>query len=233
MKVASNDKLIERNKKIGRYTSVGSLVILGLGMYLSFQTTNTNAILLSLVALILGFLLSQVGIFYGNRFGRSPRPDEQLTASLKGLEEKYTLYHYSTSIPHLLVGPAGVWALLPFPQGGTITYDEKKNRWKQKGGNTYLKIFAQESMGRPDLDSKTMSNDNQKLVDQVLQGEQTPRAQAVLVFTNPKAQVDAANAPIPTITVDKLKDFFRKQAKENPYPLEVIRKLQDSLPKPE
>ena len=53
---------------------------------------------------------------------------------------------------HLLVGPVGVWVLMPRHQAGRITYDENKNRWRQKGGNFYLKIFAQENLGRPDLE---------------------------------------------------------------------------------
>ena len=77
------------------------------GLYLSFQTTNQLMVTLSFVALLLGFLLSQVGIFFGNRWGRRPGPDELLSAALKGLEDKYTLYHYSTPVYHLLVGSFG------------------------------------------------------------------------------------------------------------------------------
>ena len=37
MKVVTNTKLIKRNAKIGQYTSVGALVILGIGLYISFK----------------------------------------------------------------------------------------------------------------------------------------------------------------------------------------------------
>ncbi len=37
MKVVTNTKLIKRNAKIGQYTSIGALVILGVGLYISFK----------------------------------------------------------------------------------------------------------------------------------------------------------------------------------------------------
>ena len=130
MKIVSNNKLIRRNKKVGNYTTIGSLVILGLGLYLSFANPqDPNLFTYSLVCLLVGFLLSQVGIFFGNRWGRSPRPDELLNSSLKGLDDKYTLYHYITRVSHLLIGPAGIWVLFPYQQQGMITYNPQKMRW--------------------------------------------------------------------------------------------------------
>ena len=55
--------------------------------------------------------------------------------------------------PHLLLGPSGIWVLLPRHQTGKIIY--QKGRFKQKGGGIlqgYLRMFAQEGMGRPDLE---------------------------------------------------------------------------------
>ena len=38
MKIIKNEKLIERNGKIGQWVSLGALAVLGLGMYLILQT---------------------------------------------------------------------------------------------------------------------------------------------------------------------------------------------------
>jgi hypothetical protein len=230
MKVVTNQKLIERNKKIGQYTSIASLVILLGGLIFSFQTT-TYAIAIAFGALLLGFILSQVGIYFGTRWGKSPRPDEVLTASLKGLEEKYTLYHYLSSVSHLLIGPAGIWVLIPYPVKGIITYDETKERWKHKGGSLYLKIFAQEGMGRPDMDIENEISEATNYIQKVAEGQPVLPIQAALVFTNEKITVDAANAPTPTLAVGKLKDFIRKKAKEEPASMEIIKNLQSILPK--
>ena len=230
MKIVSNENLIAKNKKIGQYTSIASLIILGIGLFASFNVQYINW---SFIALILGFILSQVGIYFSNRWGRSPRPDEKLTQALKGIGDKYTLYHYTTKIPHLLVGPAGIWALLPYAQGGTILYDTKKERFKQKGGNFYLKIFAQESLGHPEVDANSTQKDAVAYLNSKVGELDLPNVEPLLVFTNPKAQIECENAPITALSVDKLKDFIRKRAKEQPISLDLAQIIQKSLPQEE
>jgi hypothetical protein len=146
MDIITNDRLIQRNARIGQVTSIVGLLVLAGGMFISF--TRAELFLFSLIALVIGFGLSQVGIYFGNRWGRRPRPDEVLDTALKGLDGRYSIYHYSSPTAHLLIGPAGIWVLLPRNQAGEITYDETKKRWRQKGGSIYLKIFAQENLGR-------------------------------------------------------------------------------------
>lgn len=228
MKIYTNHTIIKRNKKIGQVTTIASLVVLGLGLVLSFQT-NSNLFLWSMAALIIGFLLSQIGIYYGNRWGRTPRPDEKINAALKGLDDKYCLYHYKLSVPHLLIGPAGIWIIVPFSQAGLITYEEKNDRWKQKGGNWYLKIFAQEGLGRPDLEVRGLIDTFQKLLSERF-GELELSVQAAMVFYNPKVSVEAPDAPIPTMELEKLKDFLRKKSKEKSITPETLQILEDDLP---
>jgi hypothetical protein len=219
MKIYTNEKLINRNRRIGQITTVASLAVLGLGLFLSFQG-STQLITYSFLALIFGFILSQVGIYMGNRFGRRPRLDEKLDAALKGLDDKYSLLHYVTPVSHLLLGPAGIWVLLPYPQGGTITY--QKNRWRQKGGNFYLKIFAQEGLGRPDLEVSTNTTDLQRYLEKSSPDTEFPPIQSVLVFTNEKVAIDVEETPTPTLPIKKLKDFLRKASKETPASMDKI-----------
>jgi hypothetical protein len=228
MKIVSNEKLIKRNNRLGTYLTFGSLAILGLGLYFSFA--DTKYFQFSLIALLAGFILSQVGIYMGNRYGRKPRPDQSISAALKGLEDKYTLYHYMTPISHLLVGPAGIWVLLPYFQTGTISFDEKRKRWRQKGGNLYLKLFGQENLGRPDLEVTASSTDLKRFLAKTLPDTTQPDIQVALVFTNEKTKVDAENAPTPTLHIDKLKDFVRRQAKKSQTTPETINAIQATLP---
>ncbi|HZU87518.1 MAG TPA: hypothetical protein VFF78_08550, partial [Anaerolineaceae bacterium] len=111
MKIITNHKTIKRSRKIGQYTTLGSLGILVVGFITSINP-DPSLFIWALLALMVGFLLSQIGIYYGNRFGRTPRYDERINQSLKGLDEKYSIYHYMTPVPHLLVGPAGIWVLV-------------------------------------------------------------------------------------------------------------------------
>ena len=227
MRKITNEKLIKRNRVVGQVLTIASLVILALSLYLSFQASS-QYISYSFLGLILGFILSQVGIYFTNRWGRHPRPDEIIDDSLKGLDDKYSLYHYVTPVSHLLLGPAGVWVIFPYNQGGTITFE--KNRWRQKGGNFYLKLFAQEGLGRPDLEINSGTSDLKKYIDSHLPDEEIPPINAVLVFTNSKAKIEVEGSPHPTITSKKLKEYIRKSAKEVPASMETIMTIKDIFP---
>jgi hypothetical protein len=231
MKIISNQKLIARNKVIGQVTTLASLVILGGGLYFSFQQNIDNggtASIISLTALLVGFALSQVGIYFGNKWGKSPRPDEVISNSLKGLDDKYSLYHYNTPVSHLLVGPAGIWTLIPYSLGGKITYDNGK--WRQKGGSFYMKLFGQESLGRPDLEAISEINRLKKYFKDFSQVD-LPDPEAVLVFSNEKAIIEADKAPIAALPAKKVKEYIRKQVKESKLTNEKLAILEELLPK--
>jgi len=227
MEIYTNERLIKRNARIGQITSITGLAILAGGMIISF--TRPELFSISLVALLIGFGLSQIGIYFGNRWGRRPRPDELLDRALKGLDGRYSIYHYTTPTSHLLVGPAGVWVLMPRHQAGTITYDENKNRWRQQGGNLYLKIFAQENLGRPDLEVGSEIHAIASFLEERLGEEKVPEVSAALVMTNEKCVVDADNAPAPTLEEKKLKDFIKKTAKSKPISLDLVKEIQTAF----
>jgi hypothetical protein len=229
MEIITNDKLIRRNARIGQIASIGGLLVLAGGMFVSF--TRQDLFFLSMISLLFGFVLSQVGIYYGNRWGRRPRPDELLSQALKGLDGRYNLYHYTTPTAHLLVGPAGVWVLMPRHQAGTITFDAAKNRWRQRGGNVYLKVFAQESLGRPDMEIGPELNNMQRFLSDHLQDGEAPDVQAALIFTNEKTEVEADDAPVAALQARKLKDFIRKTAKSKPISQGVLDEIKEILPK--
>ncbi|MGC1378048.1 MAG: NERD domain-containing protein, partial [Anaerolineales bacterium] len=223
MNVFTNEKTIRRKGKIGNYASLAGTGLLLFTAYFIFRLgdpqfakDNPNYSWLMLLIMIVGFALVQAGTHYMNRFGRSPRPDEALTATLKGLTKDYTLYHYLTPVNHLLVGPAGVWVIECYYQRGQISY--KGGRWQQKGGGffvAYMKIFGQEGLGRPDLDVKADTESLSDALKKVL-GDDTPPINVALVFTNNQAEVAADNAPNPTLKLKDLKDYLRKYAKTNP-----------------
>jgi hypothetical protein len=226
MEVFTNERLIRRNARIGQIASIVGLLVLAGGMVISFS--RPEFFTLSMAALLVGFTLSQVGIYFGNRWGRRPRPDELLNQALKGLDGRYYLYHYVTPATHLLVGPVGVWVLLPRPQRGTITYE--KGRWRQKGGNLYLKIFAQEGLGRPDLEIGSEIEAVQRYLKDLLgEDEKIPEVKAALIFTNEKIVIEADDAPVPTLPVSKLKEFIRKTAKNKPISLDKAKEIQQAL----
>jgi hypothetical protein len=230
MKIIKNDALIKRNGRIGQWTSLGALGVLGAGMYLSF--TQPNLFIYSIGALLIGFTMTQIGMYFSNRWGRSPRPDEQLDAGLKGLPGDATIYHYAAPAAHLLVGAMGLWALLPYHQRGSLSYE--KNRWRLRGGGfmqRYMTIFGQEGLGRPDLEAATQIQAVRSHLSQKMGEDAVPPVNAVLVFTNDGAQIDASGAPLPAVQLKKLKDFLRQKSKESPLPADVVASVKESLPR--
>lgn len=232
MRTVTNTKLIRRNRKIGQFSSLGALGVLGLGLYLTFA--RPDQFVYSFACLLGGFLLSQIGIYYGNRWGRSPRPDEIINRSMKGLGREYTVYHYVTPAAHFILGPAGPWVILTYYQGGTILYDGK--RWRSKGGGfarSYLRLFGQESMGRPELEADMETRAVARHLARLLpEGAELPEVRAALLFTAPQVELKVEESPIPAMKPEALKDFLRKQAKETPMSPALLDALRRALPQP-
>lgn len=229
MRIIKNEKLIKRNGKLGQWMSLGALAVLGLGMYISFSKPELFAY--SVGALLLGFTMTQVGMYMGNRWGRSPRPDEKLDAGLKGLPGDYSIYHYITPAAHLLVGPAGLWVLMPYHQRGKIAY--RKNRWRNSGGGFlqgYMRIFGQEGLGRPDVELDAEIQSLKNFFEKEMDGAEIPEIQAAMVFTSDTVEIEANDSPVPAMKLKQLKEFLRQGAKSRALSQEKIRKIVEILP---
>jgi hypothetical protein len=175
-------------------------------------------------------MMTQIGMYMGSRWGRSPRPDEKLDAGLKGLHSEFNMYHYSSPVSHLLVGPSGVWVLLPYHQRGSITFE--KNRWKMKGGGflqAYMRIFGQENLGRPELDAENEVKTLHKFLAKKMDAANIPEIKPILVFTTEEAELDAGDSPIAALKIKQLKEFMRQGGKNRSLSNEQIKKLTEVL----
>lgn len=233
MRIVSNERLIRRNAKISQYATVGGLLAVGVGIYILFRFPQN--LTTAMIPVMLGFFLSQIGYRFTSRWSARPRPDEILDKALKGLPREYGLYHYVTPASHLLVGPAGIWVLLPYHQAGTIFFDRK--RWRVKGGGfsqSYLRIFGGESLGRPDLDVEAETTALQSHLQRLLpEGSQLPEIRSVLLFTNPKVDLKTEGTPATAMLPKDLKDFIRNAARAAPLPGSTLANIQAVLPQPD
>ena len=230
MRSELNQSFLEKQLKLAQRTSLIGLALFAVGIYLTFA--YPKAVLWAFVALIVGFLVSQIGIYFGNRYGRRPRADQVLDQALKGVGEKHTLYHYATPAGHVIIGPSGVWVLVVKYQQGRIRYH--KGKWRQKGGPVlwYLRLFAQEGLGRPDVEVEEEVKLIRKALVEAL-GEEEAAAvpvEPVLVFTSPKAVLeDVSEAPVPTLKPEDLKGFFRERLKQKRLTPEQVRRVREAL----
>jgi hypothetical protein len=206
----ANDTQIERKGKIGKYLTIGGLAVMAIGLYLSIQQPEQVQLVLGFA--LVGILTSQVGTTLFTRWGRSPRMDELIDGGLKGLDSNYSIVHYELGANHTLITPTGVYALVPSPDKGKISFDDGK--WYQtlrRAGRDRKKQLRRIA---PELSTELKAL--QTAVSKALPEVETPEVGAIVLFLHQDADVDAANAPAPAIHVKKLKTFLRKLPKLQP-----------------
>jgi len=213
MKIVRNESYIRKRSQIARYASLGGLAALLVTMVTWFPAQqNPQLLTISFAGLLIGFILAQVGIYYGNRFARADRPEEVLNKSLKGLDDRYILYHYVWPTPHVLLGPDACYVMNVYWQSGRIT--ARGDRWKQSlGWRRLLLWFGQESIGNPvkaaQLEIRSLQSYLAKKLPDV-RVTLTP----VIVFGSPDVELDVADVSVPVVHAKKLKEWLRSSDRE-------------------
>lgn len=232
MKISTNDKLIDRNKKISQAVFYLSMTLLTFSFIWSIMKKEAVQQAYAYMILLPAYVLVQVSISLANKWGRSPRPDEIVASSLKGFNNQYSLYIYTTGVPHLLVGPAGIWIVNPYQHSGEISYDTKKKRFIQKGGGNFLvKVFAQEGLPNIEREDENLLMDfNRYLQKNNISLEL--EAKVVNIFFSEKADLHTKDAPVLCLAADKFKDYLRQSSKKSSIPDAELKKVTDQLPEP-
>jgi hypothetical protein len=232
MQIVRDDVLVARRRKMGQIASLVGLVIIGGGLVFTWVAPNWNVpaqYLLSvpLLTLLVGFILSNVGIYFTNRWGRSPRPDEMLDKSLKGMSRDYRLYHFGLPAPHVLLTPSGLQVLVVRYEGGR--YAVKDEKWRQ----SFSVLRALNFMGREGLGNPTKDADyqvdrmRQFLVKHAPELEEVP-VEPIIVFVADNVVLDVEDSRVPIQRAAKLKGFLRAETKK-PLPSDTRRMLTELL----
>lgn len=205
MRLITNESLYKRNARVALVANLGGMFMLLISVYLLFNSSLDFG--LYLLFLTGGMIFTQVGTYF-NRWNR--RPDRQLAQALKSLDNNYTLYNYTSPVSHLLVGPSGLWILLPRQTTGTITYEPKRRRWKVSNVR-FLKRLTQEGVGNPVGEATIEAEVLDRWLSKHLKDE-TVLVSAALVFLDPTADVQVSSAALPTVPGKKLKQLVIKPA---------------------
>jgi hypothetical protein len=210
MQVYRDDQYIQRRAKIGRYANLGGMGILLLGLVVNLSM-QMEGLLLSMLALIVGFAMYQVGMYYTLRFGRPDRPDQILQKSLKGFDNRYTLFQYTSPAGNVLVTPNVCLVFTIKMQSKGIQY--RNGKWQHNlGWQKFFLWLAGDSLGNPSREAQGEVNTLQRYLAKKLPGVEIP-LQPVIVFGNASAEVDAGDCPIPALHFKKLKDWLRGPGK--------------------
>ncbi|MFQ5400553.1 MAG: hypothetical protein ACE5E7_13265 [Anaerolineae bacterium] len=211
MVVLRDEQRIARMAKFGQVASLVGMVALIGGLIIAF-TNVENVFLYQLLALSLGWIMSQIGIYLAQRYLRSPRPDEVLDEALRKVAKDGRLYHYLLPAPHVLLQRDGVIVLVPKFQGGNISV--KGDKWKQTGVGL-RRFFGQESLGNPTREAETMVRVLAGYISKHAPGVEEVPIGALIVFTTKGLKnLDVKDSRIPAMHYTKLKGFLRQQKRD-------------------
>ncbi len=217
MKIVIDHKYIQRNGMIGkilRWISLACMVI-GLVAVFSDEISSNQTLFFSFFfIMIIGVLLSSVSGYFSSRFGKSPRPDELIDKSLKGLDDRFRIYHYQTQIPHLLSSPIGYWSIIPTFVDGEIIFDDQKNNWLHKK-NTFLnRVLQKEYFPNPKTEYTHHFKEFKKLIESKGVNE-IPEFNLVILLLHKNVETSGITEKDKILLIhdDKIKDKFRKLLK--------------------
>lgn len=223
MRVIDNKPLVKRYSLIAKALSFFGLATLVGGLVVSFKWPDQPYI--PLYTLLIGFLMSNVGIHLTNRYVREPRPDDALTKALKALDDAYSIYHHRLDASHAIIGPTGVFAILPKFQSGTVIWDDKHKRFRQANTGWIQRTFGQEGIGNPVLEAQAEARRLEKQLKRKF-GTEAPPVHPLIVFTNAKVEVEnLAQSPVPAFKAQYLSTFLRKSSRTASLSLAQIAKL--------
>ncbi len=223
MEVITNEKLIKSRARLGRIASFAGLAILLAGLVASLYS---QWFLASLVCLFVGFLLSQIGLYYANRWVKEPRGDQILDKILKGFGDRYCLYNYVLPAPHVLLGPYGLCVIKPKHQAGQVRCEGDTCR-RELGWKRVLLLFGQEGLGSPIKEVRDEAEKLRRFLDQRFPDD-VP-IEEVVVFTNPQAELEAENCAVPVLDGTQFKLFLRNLSKDRPIPDSQRKELAEIL----
>ena len=192
---------------------------MGLGLLISLR--SDFRVDLVLVLFFIGIISSQLGTPMRNRWDRHPRIDELLDSSLKGLDKRFAIFHYSLGANHVLFTPSGVFAIVPRLEDGQIEYrDHQWTRTTTKGG------FLRRAGTRPikgverqaAAEANRVRNRNDVAVTSLA-------IQPLVVFVNTAAEVKISDSPLLTVHYKKLKPTLRKLPKAETLTADQVNQL--------
>ncbi len=208
MQIIRDEERIEKMKKRSQQaTLVGFLFLIG-GFVLVFIEIQ-NLFLFQLIALLAGWILSQIGIYLAHRYARSPRPDEVLDQAVKPVARNLRMYHFVMPAPHVLLAPAGPIVFnLKYQSGDIAAYGDK---WRQKGIG-FRRFFGQEGLGNPAKETEKMiANLAGYIREHAPEVEEVPIG-AMIVFTSKDIKnLDVTESSIPAMHFSKVKGYLRQK----------------------
>ncbi|MBW6472732.1 MAG: hypothetical protein K0B14_06380 [Anaerolineaceae bacterium] len=234
MKIIIDQKSVQRNATIGkilRWVSLGCMLMGLIAVFSEEIFSNPNLFTIFFSIMIVGVLLSSVSGFFTSRFGKSPRPDELINKTFKGLDDRFQIFHYRSSIPHLLISPAGIWSIIPTFIDGEIIFDENKGNWTHKRNSILNRLLQKEYFPNPLSEYKHHKKDLEKVLKEKINIDNDSELKLLVLLLNKNVSLSGISEKdnILIMPFEKVKDRFRKMAKNNSQSDEFYALLEELL----
>jgi hypothetical protein len=214
MIVLRDERRMAQMRRLSQYFTLIGLGALVAGLVLAFTMDSVEVFIYQLIALAVGLVLSQIGVYLGHRYVRRPRPDQVLDDALRKVAKNGRLYHHLLPAPHVLLTPQGIIVLVAKYQVGEISAEGDK--WTQKGIGL-RRFFGQESLGNPSREAEIMverlANYLRKHAPEV---EEVPIAPMIVFTTKEIKSLDVSKANFPALHYHKVRGYLKQQWQKNP-----------------
>jgi hypothetical protein len=205
-----NQPFLDKRSNLARLASYAGLGALFVGVL-----TSSRSLFISYGFLILGVIVASIGAYLSNRYVKEPRADQALAKALDGLDKRYALYNYYLPASHVIASHFGLMVLMPRPQKGKITFQkgkwEHRTRWRRM-----TQFFGEPTVGRPELALADDLDPVTRWIADAMPGEEAVPVSGVVIFTDPKAELDVSSAPVTAMRADALGDYMREGLKGQP-----------------
>jgi len=222
MRVIVNEVLVEKRAGMAQRAVTIGLMLLIAAMLLSF---NPRFVLLAYGILLPGLVVINWGARTAGKWLRKPRVDQMLAKALKGLGRGHRLYSYLLPAEHVILSPAGLFILKVKLQDGEISCRGEK--WHRRFTlGLLLRLFSEGWLGNPSKQARSETEKVRHFVTSYLPDIDVPM-QPVVVFADPKAEIDVTEPTVPVMPLRDLKAYLRRSTEEKAMPREALKALTD------
>ena len=206
----THEAKIRRNATVGLVAMIAGMASMLVAIYLAVKQQQEQLPLVMATSFG-GVIVSQIGVYLRNRWGRHPRRDEILNDALKGLDQRYSIFHYTLRASHALIAPSGVYAVCISDIEGEISY--RQGKWRQV--RPRRRGTKEQQLSEPTRQTQSEVSLLRRALRRRLKREDLAQLpiEPILVFIHPNAQVETEKPPFAAIHIKKLKGFLRSLPK--------------------
>lgn len=211
MRIVTNQELIRKSRRIATWLFFISMIILIFGFFVANgqvfglipeEDIITVYTIVTPLVLLAGFMTTLTSVRMTNLWVRIPRPEIVIPEGLKGIHgrNKTSLYnYYHLPARHVLITPQGIFPLVTRFQDGKFTVTGDK--WKSHKGviSSFLSLLRLDGIGNPNQDVDVAQKYVQHLIEDY---DGTIPIYPVIVFVDPRAQVEINDPAIPVVYAD-------------------------------